>query len=294
MPELYARVHGVACLGSQRCYYCGAACGSGDDGPVSTFVKDSFTGRSEVVSPGSDRVCAGCLLCLRETASVPLIDGTVRQLAKCAMRSWSWLITAERAVAASKAHLRELRSACLDGIAADGPWAIVLSDSGQKHLLYRGVVNHGVNPPWTVTLEGERIGYHPDALRSRISLCGRLIAATGKPALREPVGVNFAIDVIERYRDGESLIEEWSRVRREPLSRLAAWLSAKKENAQHEHPADRVSAEPASIPAAAAADPGRGRAASTTGGPGGPEPRRRAKRGSRDSSDGHPTLFDLG
>lgn len=297
VPQLYAMAHGVACIGSSPCFYCGAPCGPGSGGDVSVYVKDSFTGRSEVVAPGSPFVCAGCVLCLREDATVQLIDGTARHVAKCAIRSWSWLVTETATIAASKAHIRELRSVCLagDGGNPGKPWALVLSDSGQKHLLYRGVVNHG-GPPWRVTLEVERIDYTPESLAARLRLCGQLIAATGKPALAEPLTPRFAGAVMERYQNGETLVEDWSRVCREPLSRLAAWLSPKKEDCKHEHPSDRVSESAATpvITAADSSDPGRGSISEEVGGTCRPRPHDRRERATRDPRAGQGVLFDLG
>lgn len=235
VPALYALAHGERCDGPLRCYYCGAPC----DGtfPAGAYVKDSFTGRSEVANPGSPAVCRGCVLCLRESAEVPLIDGTRRAVTKAAVRSWSWVVTSSSAVAASKAHLDALRAACLDPPAP--PFAIVLSDSGQKHLLYRGAVNR-VGDPVTVTLETLRVTCRRAELHSRLALCGRLVAATGKPALSEPPDARLGMAVVGRYRDGEALIEEWERAWQEPLSRLAAWLSPPKEVCEREHGEDTI------------------------------------------------------
>jgi len=217
--------HGARCGGPNRCFYCGAACGVAR--PAAEYVRDSFTGRDSVVAPGSPWVCEGCVLCLRDAADVTLVTGETRHMDRIAVRAWSWLVTPDAALAASKAHLDALRASCLNGL-SPAPWAVVLSDSGQKHLLYRGRVNFGP-PPWVVTLEGEPITYRPESLAARLALCGKLVAATGKPALAEPVSWRFAAAVIGRYDDGEALISEWSQAREEPLSRLAAWLSPNKE-----------------------------------------------------------------
>ena len=237
VPHLLARAHGLDCAGPLACFYCGAPCD--ETCPASEYVKDSFTGRQGVRAPGSPAVCAGCVLCLREDAEVSLIDGTRRRVAKGCMRAWSWLVTADRALAASKAHLDRLRTACLEPPPA--PWALVLSDSGQTHQLYRGVVNHG-GPPWVVTLEAEPIAYRPAELRNRLDLCGRLIAATGKPALAEPIAARFALAVLNRYpAAGEALLADWARLRGSPAARLAAWLAPNKEICLHEYPGESES-----------------------------------------------------
>jgi len=239
VPELMALAHGIACRGDHRCYYCGAPC-DGSHG-VAEHVKPSFTGRDGAFAPGSPGVCAGCVLCLRDEATILLINGESRHMTRIAMRGWSWVVTADRALAASKAHLAELRAVLLSP--PDPPWAVVLSDSGQKQLLYRGCVNRG-GDACEVTLETERIRYRLAALAGRIALCTRLVAATGKPALAAPVDHRFATAVMARYADGESMVAEWCRVASEPLSRLAAWLSPKKEDACLEYPADAPAPDP--------------------------------------------------
>lgn len=250
VPELMAAAHGLRCDGGEVCFYCGAAC----DGSnlASTYVRDSFTGRPLARAPGSASVCTGCVLCLREDAEFDQIDGTRRRVVKGCMRAFSWVISLDppSALGASKAHLDKLRAAALDP--PPPPFALVYSDSGQTHQLYRGVVNHARGPgmPVVVTLEAEPITYHVEALTDRLDLVGRLVAATGKPALAGPPSVRMAIAVVERYGDdGAALIEEWESLFSDPLSRLAAWLSPNKEVCTVAYPADKP---------AAAGDPGPG------------------------------------
>lgn len=235
VPELLAEAHGIACEGPHPCFFCGAPCDGSN--PVGEHVKDSFTGRSGVVAPGSPGICNGCVLSLRDSATIDLLDGTRRHCPRIAMRGWSWLITRVSAEAGNKSHMTALRRAALEP--PEPPWALVLSDSGQKHLIYRGAINHG-GESCTITLETERIGCTARSLRDRLALTSRLVAATGKPALAAPITVNFAVAVVGRYRDGETLLETWGRVRDEPLSRLAAWLSPAKEDAQIEWPSDHA------------------------------------------------------
>lgn len=231
VPHLFAVAHGRSCEGPNRCYYCGAPCG--DDHPAATYVKDSFTGRSGVAALGSPWVCSGCVLCLRESADIALIDGVHRPSQK--VRGYSWIITATSVHAATKAHLAEFRRLCLDP--PEPPFAFVLSDSGQTHQLYRGAVNHA-RDPIVVTLEAERIAFRPTELASLLRIAGHVAAAIGKPALAEPMNPRIALKVFERYRDAESLITLWGRAWSTPLGRLAAWLCPSKESCEKEYPAD--------------------------------------------------------
>jgi CRISPR type IV-associated protein Csf1 len=242
VPHLFAAAHGIVCAGDLRCFFCGAPC----DGsrPSSQYVLDSFTGRNGVPCPGSPAVCEGCVLCLREDAVVPYHDGEHRHVTKAATRMHSWVITEGRAVAATKAHMAWLRSVCL--APPPPPYAIVLTDSGQKHLLYRGVVCRSVDVA-SVTLEELRIDYRPHELVDRLELCKRLVAATGKPALAEPPAIRMLQSVTEYHPDGEVFADTWRAVWCEPLSRLAAWLSPAKEEAQREYPGDGHGAIPAQV-----------------------------------------------
>lgn len=275
-PELFAISQGQFCHGPHRCFYCGVACG--ESFPTSDFVKDSFTGRNDVPCPGSLWICPGCVLCLRESCTLTMIDGTTREQTKAAMRGWSWVITEHKAVASGKQHLQQLRMACINGPDTIGPWSVVLSDSGQKHLLYRGHVNASIETPWTVTLEGERVTYYRDDLLDRLNLCKKLIAATGKPALAEPVNARFALSVLDRFPDGDALLTEWEHVREQPLSRLAAWLAPNKEECLLEYPANP---ELPGIPP-------------KTGGPGRSRQAARQHRERATEADQLPSLYDAG
>jgi hypothetical protein len=236
---LFALAAGVENAGGpHRCFFCAALCGAAH--PADDYVRDSFTGRDSVRCPGSAWVCTGCVLCLREDAELRMHDGTLRRVTKAAMRSFSWLITERSAIAAGLGARDAIADWCLRP--PPPPFAISVAISGQKHLLYRGAINHAAEPPWTITLEGERIHYMPAALAARLDLCGRLVAASGKPALAEPVSAYLAMSVLDRYRDGELLLEEFCRVRETPLTRLAGFLCPGKDVAQQQWPADVLDA----------------------------------------------------
>lgn len=230
VPNLFIR--DLSPSGPHRCFFCGSACG--EDYSTREFVKDTFTGRSDVAKPGSEFVCAGCVACMSESFPVDLPGGETRANQK--IRNYSWMITATSRVACNKSHLTLIRATCLSP--PTPPFALVLSDSGQKHLLYRGFVCQSQSHV-VATLEAERIDYTPRDLFARIALCETLIAATGKPALESAPGAVFGMRVLERYaRRGEELLNEWAMVREQPLSRLAQWLARKKEECLVDCPGD--------------------------------------------------------
>lgn len=229
-PELFAIANGTGCSGPHRCVYCGASAST----PYR--LADSFTTRDTLRCPGSQFVCAGCLLCLEEVGEARYPSGEIYSFTKAFRRMCSWVVSGPTIIAATKAHIEYLRDICLNPPAP--PFLISLAVSGQKHVLYRSVVSHS-RESITVTLEGEPVEYRPVDLSRRIALCGQLVSATGKPALVETPSPSFWFRVCERFARGESLCTEWERVRNEPLSRLAAFLSPAKEVAEREYPGDK-------------------------------------------------------
>lgn len=233
----------VACgfalrAGHRRCFFCGGKCD--ESTPASEIVKDSFTARDTVA--GGSWVCDGCVVAMDERASVTLIDGEIREGQK--RRCYSWVITKTEACAASKSHRQQLTSQCL--LPPDPPFVICISDSGQKHLLYRAVVNHDRSIV-TVTLEGERVVFSPGDLTTRLVLCRQICAATGKPALTEAMSTQTQMRVCEHYESEQPLLD-WLAVQQEPLTRLAAWLCPPKEECLHEFPWVIRHTEPAREP----------------------------------------------
>lgn len=223
-PQLF---HGRDCGIGARCFFCGGDCDRSL--PASKFVKDSFTGL-DTVTLGS-HVCAGCVASQDERATILLADGEIREGQK--VRGYSWVINRAGRIAATKSHRAFLLDMCL---APPGPpFVISISDSGQKHLLYRAVVCHDRNFV-SVTLEGERIDYAVPMLVERLSLCKQIAAAIGKPALEEPLTATLGMRVCDHYQSDTELTA-WQAVANEPLSRLATWLTPKKEDCLHEHPA---------------------------------------------------------
>lgn len=264
-PELLALANGFHCLGAERCVYCGAAAS------VLYALPDSFTTRDTLRCPGSKFICRGCRLATEEVGIAVYPTNERYHFTKAFRRMCSWVVTENSAYAATKGHIEYLRSACLHPPAP--PYMISLAVSGQKHVLYRSVVNHD-NINIVVTLEGEPIQYRPHELKDRLALCGRLVSATGKPALAETPKPSFWIRVCERFALGESWCSEWEQVRNEPLTRLAAFLCPAKEASEREYPSDRHDGVP-----------------SASGGPDRPAPKDGGGRIAQRQGRSNPTLF---
>lgn len=230
-PLLFARVNAA---GSQRCFFCAGLCD--ETIAAADFVKSSFTGLDTVTL--SRFVCAGCVASQDEDATIVLPDGETRTGQKT--RGYSWVFDHHKRTACTKAHREWIMQQCLNP--PETPYVICLTDSGQKHLLYRAVVCCS-RDRITATLEGERIDYSPAELTGRMRICRMIAAATGKPALKETLSPQSQMRIVEHHESEEPLAA-WLAVQNEPLSRLAAWLCPAKEECLNEFP-DRSSAEPA-------------------------------------------------
>jgi len=216
--------------GEHRCYYCGGQCS--DDNPSSDFVPSTFTAHNTIARPGAPYVCDGCVWTQR-IAETLVVEGETRE----GQRPWSysWLLTASLARPLTKTHIAILRDACLNP--PEPPFSIVLAVSGQRHLLYLAPVNDS-RASYSIALESEVIATNGQQLAARIDLTSRIGAAVGKPRLAEAPAFSVYRDVMARYRDGESMVDEWSRIWCEPVSRLAVFLTDKKEVCCDRYPSD--------------------------------------------------------
>jgi CRISPR type IV-associated protein Csf1 len=200
--------------GAQRCFFCGTSCD--ERFPSAKAVKTSFTSRDTVC--GGDFVCGGCIAAIDEQATIELPDGSVRTGQKT--RCYSWVTNGAGAVAATKAHRQWLLQQCLSP--PNPPFIICLSDSGQKHLLYRSAVCFSQQVV-TVTLEAQRISFHVDDLAERYGLVTAMAAAVGKPPLSEPLSFRQQMTAIQ-FHETDAYLSRWLQVANAPLSQLALWF----------------------------------------------------------------------
>lgn len=220
--------------GEHKCYYCGCKCNT--QFLVKDYVKNTFTNRDIVACPGALYVCLGCIESMGAGPDqIDMIDGSVKVRENdrgMQPRMYSWVLTQTCNKAATKAHIARLREIILNP--PEPPFAIVLADSGQKQLLFRAPValDRSVFP---VMLEDEIIEVNVEEIRELLPLAARICAALGKPALLSDLGYGSFFRYEEYFGDTDG-IERWLEVRDRPLSRLVAWLSPSKEDAQHEYP----------------------------------------------------------
>jgi CRISPR type IV-associated protein Csf1 len=242
-PQLFAR---YTPAGSHHCFYCGGQCDT--QHAAADVVRSTFTALDTVTL--SPYVCYGCTVAMAEGIEITTADGAVKTNQKT--RGYSWIVTRATRTACTKAHRQLLLDTCLSP--PDAPYSICISDSGQRHLLYRTPVCWSRDVV-TATLEGEPVTYRPPQLVERLRLARMIAAATGKPALRESMTAQTQMRIVEHY-DRDDALAAWLACQNDPLSRLAAWLCPPKEECLHEFPGP--------VPAPAVIGAPRHKPASTT------------------------------
>lgn len=208
--------------GPLRCLFCGSPCDGSET--AKTWLKDNFTAMDTLVCPGSSAVCDGCSLAMSGSVSGLIADNERREGRAAQCRLWSWIIGPSKALAGSKKMLAKLRESCL--FPPEPPYAIVITDGGQRHLIYMAKVCTSSEVA-TVCFDGANISYRPLELSDRLDVCRKLIAATGKPALSEGLSRRQRLDIGEQL--GIDVLREWDAVNGSPLTALAVWLSPGKE-----------------------------------------------------------------
>lgn len=198
------------------------------------FIKDTFTDYGDLLSPGSHYICAGCAASLGDCVQpVRMIDGTQKTdkpgAGKAlANRMFSWVCHGDTVLAATKAHVRQLRDFILCAPVGE-ECAVVLSDSGQKHHIFKAPVFIADGLHVVVRLEDETIRADVDALAYWLGVLDSITAEIGKPALLDtpsPMQVSALLDA----GLSEDVILNWFQaLQGTPFGRLAAWLARPKD-----------------------------------------------------------------
>lgn len=221
--ELFAKSMGRQFReGEQRCLFCGSACDGSET--AKEWLKENFTAIDTLASPGSKAVCDGCTLAMGGSVDGLIADNERRDGRAAQCRLWSWIISPAKTLAGSKKMLAKLREACL--FPPEPPYAIVMTDGGQRHLLYLAKVCESSDIA-TVCFDGANISYRPHELNDMLDICRKLIAATGKPALTDGLSRRQRLDIGEQF--GCDALSRWDAVSGSPLAAMAVWLSPGKE-----------------------------------------------------------------
>ena len=215
VPQLFL---GAQEVGPVRCYFCGGSCE--DAIPIEGFLRPSFTGM-DTTGMGT-HVCNGCVSSQVGFRAIELADGTFRHDQK--VRSYSWLLSPSRRLAV----VPSMRSVVLDWMLdpPETPFAIVVSTSGQKHLLYRSSVNYVTSDYW-VTFETEKIRVVRSMVEDRMDLVKSVCAVVGRAALAEDVAGRSGMELYGAI--GDRALANWMAVKSQPLTRLLVWICPRKE-----------------------------------------------------------------
>jgi CRISPR type IV-associated protein Csf1 len=213
---------------TENCFYCNNNCGQSNK--VKNYLKPTFTNLDIIGTPNSEYICDECVWAFSTgNQEIILLDGEIRQ--GQSPRLYSWIIT-DKKIAATKTHIKQLREIILNPPLP--PFKIILSDSGQKHLLFRAIWALSQDN-FPIQFEEEQIIINILNLKERLTIADKLSAAIGKVALNNCEKMSYAI-TINNYYDDLTDYENWLNIKNEPLSRLAVWLAKNKEDARNEYP----------------------------------------------------------
>lgn len=220
--------------GDEKCFFCGNTCGKNNS--KANYVKKTFTNHDIAACPSSRYVCDGCVISTgMGIESFNMIDGTVK-IAKTkrggAPRLYSWILCGPGNLAATKAHMSELREAITNP--PKPPFAIILADSGQKQIIFRCPVSMS-RDMFHVQLEDDLLTLRAGTLKKCILIANKCSAACGKVALRDPENVNFVNNIYARYGSMEPY-EEWVKINQTDEGKLAAWLAKPAKEAKNDYP----------------------------------------------------------
>ena len=214
--------------GEHNCYYCGAECD--ETHKTKEYVKPTFTNRDIVKFPASEYVCDGCALSLGDGwEDMQMIDGSTKEFTSprgMAPRMYSWVLTKDKRLGFTKAHISTIREILTNkNKLPEPPFSIIISDSGQKQLIFRAPVAWEKGA-FSILLEDEVINVDVELLKERLALAASISTKIGKPALKD---ITFNTYIQARKEGLVKEVEQWEKIMMEPLSRLAAWISPAKE-----------------------------------------------------------------
>ncbi len=198
------------------------------------FIKDTFTDYGDLLSPGSPYICSGCAASLGDCVQpLRMIDGTQktdkpgagRPLAN---RMFSWVCHGDTVLAATKAHVRQLRAFILDAPVGE-ECAVVLSDSGQKHHIFKTPVFIADGRNVAVRLEDETIRAEVSLLALWLDILDSMTEKIGKPALLDTPSPMQVSMLLEAGLSESNTLKWFQELQGTPFGRLAAWLARPKD-----------------------------------------------------------------
>jgi CRISPR type IV-associated protein Csf1 len=212
--------------GPGTCAWTGLAC----EETVAFAVSDNFAGWADLGAPWSDRAHPGC----------QWLAGSTGERSASGKRELRWCLFSLRASAqhglerASKAEKPRIRQWLLDP--PEGPWALCLAASGQKHLAYRTPINDR-RDRYVVALETSLVEVEASWVRERLAD----VEACYRAGLTKAELGSGETDRLHVLADPD-IRAAWARVRsdhrdRSQAIRLLVWVAAQRQTGE---PAPRL------------------------------------------------------
>jgi len=207
-----------------NCFYCGERCD--DKYSIKEYVKKTFTNYDIIKSPSSKYICKECVWAFGSKSKIKMIDGENREGSP---RNYCWYITKNKKIAYTKSHMEYLRKLLIDE-KLETPFKIIISDSGQKHLIFRSNWNYQ-NNNFEIQFEEESIIIKKEELYKTLQLANKLSAVFGKMNLLKCDDVSYSISYFKYYNNLDDYYR-WLKIKDKKISKLAAWLSKNQKEAQ--------------------------------------------------------------
>lgn len=164
-----------------------------------------------------------------DSVELTLLCGEQRKKQKA--RNYSWIITPESRIAATKSHLHQLREICINP--PSFPIAVCLRDGlGKTHELHRTPIVH--RWPMRVNFDGLIASYDHDSIHNRLELCRVVAREMGKGGDTAKTIFNDSKVHVWGWRFGDEFLREWLLLKNEPLTRLAWFLCESKQELSDE------------------------------------------------------------
>ena len=218
--------------GVHHCFYTGLFCdelNSVDDRVKSTFT-DCF---DKPGSAGARYVSNVALSAMNEKAKIELCDGSTRENQK--IRTYSWYIEEGRNIAFTKSHKLWLRSFLFEK--RKTPFSLVITTTGQKHILYKAPVNYSVDN-FIVQFDNYQFFVDLADLKGALVVLDLLSFYLGKKSLENfdiiLVGFSKIIKDIGQEK-GEALLEEYDNLSNLKVFPFYLFLTKSKEDFKNEN-----------------------------------------------------------
>jgi len=215
-------------FGKEKCVFCNSDCSKKI--LVSSFIKKTFTNYDLLQNPDGLYMCKGCYFSMTDKSIEELImpDGEIKT--NQSARTYSWVLTKKKKRAFSKRHIKEIKEIVLNP--PKPPFAIVISDKGKKHLIFRSLVSYS-RDDYVLQFEEESVFVNVKKLKDRIELCERIIAFCGKINILKYS--KFKISKHSLPNVSESLLNQFFSIKEEKLMELAIFLSKNKKECYNEY-----------------------------------------------------------